>query len=186
MAYDSARDVVVVFGGEAGAKDDTWEWDGAQWSMVDVAGPGGRSRLGLEYDAGNGVTLLFGGRNADGDALGDTWAWDGSTWEELEDVGPAGWGRSRHGMVYDSDRGVMVVFGGLRGGFLDDTLEWDGTEWTQVGAGSHGTDDVVPTRRIYLAMAYDAATQATILFGGFDGDPMEDDPIDDTWAYAVR
>lgn len=184
MAYDSDRDVVVVFGGESGSKDDLWEWDGAQWTMVGAAGPAGRSRLGLVYDPQRQETILFGGRLASGQAAGDTWAWDGSTWEPRQDVGAQGWGRSRHGMVYDGERGVIVVFGGLSGPYRNDTLEWDGTEWTQPVPLTQGSEGL-PSARIYAGLVYDTTTASTLLFGGFDGDPMQDDPIDDTWAYRV-
>jgi hypothetical protein len=38
MAYDRARDRIVLFGGRKGWPDgdlgDTWEWDGATWTRV--------------------------------------------------------------------------------------------------------------------------------------------------------
>ena len=39
MAYDSARDVVVLFGGETNDDfaGDTWEWDGVNWTQVGTA-----------------------------------------------------------------------------------------------------------------------------------------------------
>ncbi|MCA9709975.1 MAG: hypothetical protein KDK70_29320, partial [Myxococcales bacterium] len=186
MAYDGARDRIVVFGGEPGAKDDTWEWDGAQW--VDVSplddGPEGRSRMGMAYDVQRGETILFGGRTMGSEDLGDTWAWDGAAWEAREDVEPSGWNRSRHDMVYDSARAVMVVFGGYSGPFRNDTLEWDGATWTQVEPVTQMNPNA-PSRRIYAHMAYHAALGATVLFAGFDGDPLGGDPpLQDTWLWG--
>src|SRR5262245_25423272 len=45
LAYDSHRQVVVLFGGQTGPAfgqgvlGDTWEWNGTEWSQRDVAGP---------------------------------------------------------------------------------------------------------------------------------------------------
>jgi hypothetical protein len=123
----------------------------------------------MAYDPNRQATTLFGGRLADGQAVGDTWAWDGAVWTQLgEDDALA---RSRHAMVYDSGRGVMVVFGGMKGSQLKDTLEWDGAAWKQVATSG-------PPRRMYHAMAYDSARKAIVLFGGWDGSPLAD-----TWEY---
>jgi hypothetical protein len=46
MAYDSARGVTVLFGGyhnnPGGYYGDTWEWDGARWSLRATTGPTAR------------------------------------------------------------------------------------------------------------------------------------------------
>jgi hypothetical protein len=184
MAYDSIRGMTVLFGGIPRELGDLWEWDGIVWTKVaetgpptgrspsDVAydpGPVGRSRLTMAYDPIRGVTVLFGGRLADGQALGDTWEWDGVAWTQVGDDDALA--RSRHAMVYDSDRGVMVVFGGMKGAQLKDTLEWDGAEWKQVATSG-------PPRRMYHSMAYDGARKTIVLFGGWDGTTLAD-----TWEY---
>ena len=184
MAYDSLRGVTVLFGGIPRELGDAWEWDGVVWTKVAETsaptgrsqpgvvydpGPVGRSRLAMAYDPNRKATILFGGRLADGQALGDTWAWDGTVWTQLGDDDTLA--RSRHAMVYDSDRGVMVVFGGMKGPQLKDTLEWDGSEWKQVATSG-------PPRRMYHAMAYDSARKVVVLFGGWDGTPLAD-----TWEY---
>lgn len=185
MAYDSVRGVTVLFGGIPRELGDTWEWDGVAWTKVSDTGPPtgrpeqpgvvydpgpvGRSRLAMAYDPLRGVTVLFGGRLAGGEALGDTWEWDGVAWTQVADDDALA--RSRHAMVYDSDRGVMVVFGGMRGSQLKDTLEWEGIEWKQVATSG-------PARRMYHSMAYDGARETVVLFGGWDGAPLAD-----TWEY---
>lgn len=183
MAFDSLRGVTVLFGGIPRELGDTWEWDGVAWTKVSDTGtvgrpqpeavydpgPVGRSRLAMAYDPIRGVTVLFGGRLADGQAVGDTWEWDGAAWTQVGDNEVLA--RSRHAMVYDSDRGVMVVFGGMKGPQLKDTLEWDGIEWKQVATSG-------PPRRMYHSMAYDSAHKTIVLFGGWDGAPLAD-----TWEY---
>ena len=77
MAYDSARDVVVLFGGYDIDNDiyydDTWEWDGVDrtWTLVTPVTtiPPPRFQHAMAYDADRGVVVMFGG-NA-GPRLGD-------------------------------------------------------------------------------------------------------------------
>ncbi len=122
LAYDTVRDRVVLFGGLGGGGtitaflNDTWEWDGSQWSPVADTGPPPRSNLGMVFDGTR--ALLFGGGGSKS-FFGDTWSWDGKHWTEIQDIGPGP--RAPAGMVYDSDRNRSVLFGG--GAFLGDTWE---------------------------------------------------------------
>ena len=62
MAYDSARGVVVLFGGQHDVrKGDTWEWDGAVWTLRATTGPSPRYGHAMAYDSARGVVVLFGG-----------------------------------------------------------------------------------------------------------------------------
>ena len=83
MAFDSARQRVVLFGGQdlrLGRRNDTWECDGAKW----IAGPSAPSGLtpreeaAMVFDGGRGVMVLFGGW--DGLDRNDTWQYDGAGW----------------------------------------------------------------------------------------------------------
>lgn len=76
MAYDGARGVTVLFGGFAaggyGQLGDTWEWDGASWTLRSQSGPTPRESHAMVYDGARArVLLLFGGD--DGSSQGDTW-----------------------------------------------------------------------------------------------------------------
>ena len=64
MAYDSARGVVVMFGGNsAGFLDDTWEYDGTTWTEVlPAAKPPPREVMGMTYDPTSARVVMFGGR----------------------------------------------------------------------------------------------------------------------------
>jgi hypothetical protein len=142
MVFDERRGRVVVFGGiGAAAREgerppilgDTWEYDGARWIRLDVAGPSARLAPGATYDAGRGMVVIFGGSGSGG-FLGDTWGWNGTEWRRLSDVGPAPRGMGQ--LAYDAARDRVVLFGGRRGypnGDLADTWEWDGTRWTRFG-----------------------------------------------------
>lgn len=160
MAYDSARDRVVLFGGNTGtARDDTWEFDGRAWSQVGVAGPSPRSAHSMAYDANRGVVVLFGGQRSDGSPSGETWEYNGTGWELRTDSGPQP--RYSHEMVFDSARGVCVMFGGTNdgGARFNGTWEWDGTEWSLRSQSG-------PPGRFAHAMAYDLLAQRTLLYGG--------------------
>src|SRR5882724_4027431 len=67
-AYDSIRHMLVLFGGltnpGTGLVDlaDTWEWNGAAWTHIQVPGPPGRHLAGMVFDAARGKCVLFGGR----------------------------------------------------------------------------------------------------------------------------
>ena len=108
MAYDSARGVTVVHGGwdEDNLTDmnDTWEWNGSQWTLVSTTGPG-RCCGAMAYDSQRGVAVLFGGWDESNQTdTNDTWEWDGTTWTQVSTTGPAI--RYSHKMAYDSARGV--------------------------------------------------------------------------------
>jgi hypothetical protein len=70
----------------------------------------------------------------------------------------------------------VVLFGGFTGAALvADTWEWDGTNWTQL------TPSASPSARCAHAMAYDAASQRVVLFGGALVWPTF---LGDTWIYG--
>jgi hypothetical protein len=81
MAYDSARQRLVVFGGEHGQSylDDLWEWDGKDLVARDLPvgpKPSGRGRSGFAYDAKREKFVLYGGYEAEMRQLYDTWELD--------------------------------------------------------------------------------------------------------------
>ncbi|MCI0676136.1 MAG: immunoglobulin domain-containing protein [Phycisphaerales bacterium] len=172
MAYDSAHDRVVLFGGVGAALPylaDTWEWDGDGWSLVADAGPAARVDHAMAFDSARGKIVLFGGQNGTG-ALGDTWEWDGDQWTQRNVIGPMA--RAQHSMVFDAQRGRVVLFGGGSiAGLLGDTWEWNGEAWSQPAATG-------PSARSQHAMAFDSVRGRAVLFGGFDGQVRGD-----TWEW---
>jgi hypothetical protein len=181
LAYDSARGVVVLFGGRGESDSilhyDTWEWDGTSWEMRNPATrPPARLGHSLAYDSARGVVVLFGGRDSSWTVLNDTWEYDGTSWAQSSTGGPSA--RTEHGMVYDSARGVVVLFGGCYYSSsnqidLSDTWEWDGTSWVE------RTPTSYPTSRSAHAMAYDTARGVVVLFGGGDSMNLRGD----TWEW---
>lgn len=83
-AYDSKRNLLIIFGGDAGdVYGDTWSWDGKEWKQLSDTGPKPRSMGCLAYDKNRDRIVMFGGRlNWPNDA-NDTWEWDGTKWKEV-------------------------------------------------------------------------------------------------------
>src|SRR5439155_1023310 len=73
MTYDSTRHVIVLFGGELDTLlNDTWQYDGNDWTQVITAhAPAARRGHAIAYDPARGVTVLFGGQSSVN--LNDTW-----------------------------------------------------------------------------------------------------------------
>ena len=173
LAHDSARQRVVLFGGDPGGSPlaDTWAWDGNLWTQIADTGPAARHSTAMVHESGIQRVLLFGGASGS-TQFGDTWVCEGSDWTQLADTGPSP--RFAHAMGYDPARGRAVLFGGLTGSSaLGDTWEWDGTEWTQ-------REDVGPSARGGHAMAYDIAGSRVLLFGGAGTNGTG---LGDTWAW---
>ncbi|MCA9677432.1 MAG: hypothetical protein KC464_20580, partial [Myxococcales bacterium] len=124
MAYDAARQRVVLFGGyngttTSGQLADTWEWNGVSWLQRSPAtSPSERSGHAMAYDELRQQVTLYGGW--DGTFFDDTWLWTGSDWQLATANGPGA--RDGHAMAYDRARNRLVVFGGSDGvGLLSGT-----------------------------------------------------------------
>ena len=182
MAYDSARHLTLLFGGDGTGRerlDDTWEYNGLDWTQIQPAqSPPGRVNIqgAMLFDSGRNRTVLFGGLSAAG-YLGDTWEYNGTNWTQRSPaVSPPA--RDSHAMVYDPVRHVTVLFGGYSGNpsnlYLNDTWEYNGTNWTQVNPPQS------PPGRNHHAMVYDSQRRVVVLFGGRSA---ADPQLDDTWEY---
>ncbi|MEM7203089.1 MAG: hypothetical protein AAF628_22705 [Planctomycetota bacterium] len=195
MAYDSARGVVVVFGGSSGlgATNDTLEWNGSEWIQLEpLDRPPPLLDSAMAYDEALGQCVLFGG--SDGSTTFGTdgmWAWDGANWTELH---PRTRPPIRHSeaLVFDSARQVLVLFGGRTAGVrLTDTWEWDGTNWTELAVAG-------PPFGETKTSTFDSLRARTLVVGGtvtphdmwsWDGSVWENlgpTPGGSTMAYDAR
>src|SRR6266851_1571129 len=82
MAFDSGLGRTRLFGGDhvapfsLGPVNDTWEWDGANWTQdVPSAAPSPRAGQSMAYDSGRARTIVFGGTDEGfpGVFYNDTW-----------------------------------------------------------------------------------------------------------------
>jgi len=158
MAYDSTRQVVLLFGGGNGQRifGDTWAWDGTSWQSLTDGQPSPRAQHAMAFDVARNRVVLFGGVFG-ANLYDDTWEWAGGWRQVAAAASPPA--RSDHAMAYDYIRGRVVLFGG-RGasGTLNDTWEWTGSTWQQILTGTS------PSARERHAM--DADPQGLVLFGG--------------------
>ena len=162
-AYDSARHVIVLFGGSGpeGAGpglyfQDTWTWDGTRWQeQHPFHRPNPRMRAAIAFDQRKGVVVMFGGEGET--TYTATWTWDGTDWtlQDPTTVPPA---RHFMSMAYDQARAVTVLFGGSMGGIrYNDTWTWDGANWTRQTAPA-------PVASGWSTLVYDAAIQQVVAY----------------------
>jgi len=177
IAYDVARDRVVLFGGLGSSAylDDTWEWNGSAWTNVTPASgnPPGRWYHSMAYDAKRNRIVLYGGWDANG-RFNDTWEWNGTAWTNVTPVLGLPNGRLSE-LAYDAARGRVVMFGGWDGlTQFDETWEWSGTAWTKLSPASS-----VPAPRYQQGMTYDVTEGRTVIFSGAT-------LTNDTWMFRYN
>lgn len=149
MSYHPGLGLVMLFGGEDAqglGLDDTWTYDGADWTQVNTTGtrPAGRAGARLVQVFNRNLCVLFGGRDPGTlQIFNDTWEHDGTSWREVTTLGsmlPA-----RHGMAmaHDIVRDRIVAFGGKtqNNALRNDTWEY-GAHWRTFGNGCAGTAGV--------------------------------------------
>ncbi len=117
MAFDGARNHTLLFGGRtlASRVNDTWTWNGSNWSARGNGGPSPRSTPVMEYDPQRERIVLFGGFV--GTYSAETWEHDGSLWQQRMAANPPP-GCGFASMAFDGNRGAMVLVGGESSGGL--------------------------------------------------------------------
>jgi hypothetical protein len=204
MVYDRERGRVVMFGGCkkfdpatyacTDFSNETWEWDGGEWTQVcgsgtGCSGPSGRLALSMTFDGTDGVVILHGGcttfTGGSCSARSDeTWAFDGSTWKKVCGSGTACGAPTidRHGLAFDASRDRVVLFGGREStGYSGKTWEWNGSNWSMICdtmAGCNG-----PSRRARHSMAFDPVKSRVVSFGGSWGWPNFSEEV---WEWDGR
>lgn len=139
VAEHPADSTVVLFGGiyiGDDNSDDTWTWDGSNWTLeTPASSPSPRRHASMAYDSTRDEIVLYGGETGGfATVYDDTWIWNGSNWTEqfpVDDPGPRCWQL----MGDYPNRETVFFFGGVTGspfGTHGDTWEWDGTNWAQL------------------------------------------------------
>lgn len=180
LAYDTAREVAVMFGGytqDGTELDETWEFDSATLTWIQrfpAHRPPPRYFYAMTYDQTRGVTVMFGGVGDVAVPFDDTWIWDGNDWMQVFPITiPAE--RWNHSMAYDSQRQVVVMFGGEHSYEDSVTWEWDGVNWNMPII-------TQPSWRYGSALSYDAQRNTTVTFGG--GRSTQPYRFDETWERS--
>jgi hypothetical protein len=184
MTYDTESHQVILFGGQTGDSEMTYNMNGETWSF-DVATslwqkmspgimPAPAAGGDMTYDSRADRAILVIGADATAPRNFDyrrsqTWAYDfnSDSWTQLADipnngnVGPA--------IAYDSESDKTILFGGFTfvGGYslLDETLAYDykTNTWTQMQPATS------PEPRNFHRMVYASKIDRIVLFGGDDG-----------------
>lgn len=188
VAYDSASDKLIMFGGwdEAGASElgDTWAYDAAAnvWTELKPSGSAPSPREGhkMAYDPVGNRTYLYGGFNGDDERFDDLWAydWTSNTWTQLNPAGDRPSRRAAHALVYDSAKARLVLFGGYDGANdLNDLWAYDPAAGNWSDITPKGT---LPAARDNHTVIYDSIGDQLIVFGGWDGEKN----FNDIWAFG--
>ena len=184
FAWDATRHEAVLFGGRRvlfgpdkatnTVLSDTWVLRDYTWQRRQVSNaPPPRAEASMAFDAGRGVTVLFGGYTdvQQRTRLGDTWEWDGQAWSLRAQTGPDP--RNGAALAYDPTQRRVVLFGGS-GGPRDDTWTWDGQQWRRVAT--------PPTPGRYNSLAaYDSRRKRIIRTTGWDGSGR----VRETWLFET-
>ncbi len=136
IAYDAARQRLVLFGGyfvSGGTPSypaETWEWDGATWSLVSTNGPAGRSGAAMAYDEVRHRAVLYGGARTSptSSSFTDTWEWDGSAWHLVAASDPLRVSGQQF-LVYDSGRARVLLYMSSAIAGVARFWDWDGAAW---------------------------------------------------------
>lgn len=182
MAFDEARNQLVLFGGYATPETERDTWLGTiqadvltwqKWDQGTAAAPLPRINSTMAYDHEHQRVLLYGGELGD-TFVNDLWAWDGTRWDLIT---PSGTGpgqptaaRSAR-LVFDGRQRTMLLYGGQENSRLPLNSVWEltGSTWRELI-----TSDPKPQPRLYSTAMYDGDHDALVAFGGTDGNPMDD------------
>jgi hypothetical protein len=170
-------------------RQDTWLWDGTNWTEVKNARPPHRSLTSMWYDPNLKKVVIYGGvgrANADQKVTryDDMWSFDGNGWTKLSVATTPG---PRVGAQYaiNPNTNKLLLFGGLRAEKIDDTTtrQWyDNDTWEWNGASSTWTKlspATAPPTRENAAMAWDPVRGEMTLFGGFNAGYY----LSDLWVW---
>ena len=180
MAYDPVSKKIVLFGGfgDNGNLNDTWTFDGANWTQVTTpVAPPARNGAGMAFDRPSKKLVMFGGFNTK-KFLQDTWVWDGatSTWTEVSMVHspPKATGAA---LFTDPLTGDAMMFGGYnptrRIPAINTTWRWTGSSWKRL----HPHTAAIP--RGWGTATLDVLRHNVVLTGG-NGDTIR---TDNTWTW---
>jgi hypothetical protein len=190
IVYDSRRDRMLEFGGQAGPSDQVWQLSmapGSNWRRIFPQGttPGVRWSPLAAYDPdGDRLIIVGGGSYGNPSFWNDVWQLTLSgtpTWTHLLPAGAPPPPRQYGSAIYDPVGRRLIVFGGWAGGtnYLNDTWQLSLTgspTWSRFSPVSGP-----PAARAYAQVAYDSDHNSLIVFGGYTGVVN----LSDTWELSL-
>ncbi len=178
MVYDSERQVLVLWGGrgEKTLPNDTWEYDGQQWNVVETASaPPGRTHFSMVYDPQRELIVVCCGVGND-DYRPDAWEFDGEIWRKGLNID----GGPETALVYTPElQGLLLFVPASWGG---ETFLYDGEAWRRLTTtlNAESTMDHV----FQPQMIYDRKRQAVVLLSVARGTTFE--LYQDTWQPGAE
>jgi hypothetical protein len=182
VAYDTVRQRLVLFGGEANGIGlaDTWEFDGTAWEekeYVDPEGdglPAARSFQAMAYDPVRERVVMFGGKNPANDSMveAETWEWDGTSWALIVPADPEGDGNPPPiqwtDMAWFDDGGYVLLHSGDSDTDYptwQDMWKWDGNSWEMLFPSTESPYSS-PGYRFGHGLAADPVSGKVLMTGG--------------------
>ncbi|MCA8964786.1 MAG: hypothetical protein KDC48_07860 [Planctomycetes bacterium] len=203
MAHDVQRARTVLYGGlnttliQSQYRDDTWEWDGTNWTQVTTAhspgsifGSNGVGEVSMAYDLIGQRVVLFGGELFQGivPAPALTLEYDGVDWTQATTaVAPPR--RSQAALCSAPTLGGVLLFGGTNfnnpPGPLGE-ITWNDTwmysslshTWTQLNP-----TGPLPPPRAGASLLFDGNTGLCVMHGGYGSGASSITPFSDTWVF---
>ena len=170
MGFDPKSGRVILFGGyvaEGQPLNETWAWQGNDWTQLDAPGPAARQGASLVLDGDRNALVLIGGNQGNLIFFADEWEWTGTAWRRVagENSPPVAFAATD----YDPTRSEMVMFGGTvhgsgGAGYIGDPIA---DTWVERnGAWTKRTPDSGPTARYSSVAVFDPEARGVVLFGG--------------------
>lgn len=114
LAYDSARDQMILVGSDTEAKPHMYRYDPTAKTWIEITPekmPACANDAAMVYQSHNRTLLLSGGVCAASDSFTDkTWEWNGTTWAEVTTIAISR--TTGAAMAYDPLRETTVRYGG--------------------------------------------------------------------------
>jgi hypothetical protein len=177
-AYDPQNQAIIVKGGfnSSGLLTDTWSFDGIKWTQLIDAGDGGNGLAhGMFVDEStNRLTLITVEMNDQNQQrLRNTW-WtlNKNKWESSGKKFPSTSKQSIQAISAYGKGGILVFDGDDIANNNATTAWFSKGKWTSQNMKG-------PQPRVGHAMVWDPATNAVVLFGGFNRKKF----FDDTWIW---
>jgi hypothetical protein len=181
MAYDSRRHRPVLFGGMAygiGVTNQLFTLQqtlaGSRWVEQTPLSQSPASRVygDMAYDPGSDCMVLFGGKDANDNALNDTWIFDGLSWI-YQGLSAAASPRLQPTIAHEPTLGTILFGGGTIGAggntVFNDTYRLANSNW--VSANASGAP---PARQGHDMVS---AWNRLVVYGGYNGTALAD-----TWS----
>ena len=169
MAYDPARNALIVFGGID--YNDTWEFsaDGKWTQLQPVRSPSPVSRARMVTDTTRKKILLFGGIGTSWSSTSDVWEWDGVTMNWTKRTPTTSYNlpaaRTDPVLTYDEGQEKLFLFDGQS--YNSGTLATAYWEWNPVTSGwvRYDAGDTSPPIGSGAAGAYDSIRRRQVIVG---------------------